>query len=125
MPVFETLLLGAVICSTIISFTLLLLPSSLAGKDDSLDQGRQRDIRIQVVVLGDIGRSPRMQYHALSIAKHGGIVDLIGYRGEGRKFQALTSIGANIRDWKTRSYTQIFHPIPPFQFIQSFQLLGI
>lgn len=34
---------------------------------------------VQVVVLGDIGRSPRMQYHALSIAKHGGRVDLIGY----------------------------------------------
>lgn len=36
---------------------------------------------VQVVVLGDIGRSPRMQYHALSIAKHGGRVDLIGYLG--------------------------------------------
>ncbi|KAF2857951.1 glycosyltransferase family 33 protein [Piedraia hortae CBS 480.64] len=34
---------------------------------------------VQVVVLGDIGRSPRMQYHALSIARHGGRVDLIGY----------------------------------------------
>lgn len=38
-------------------------------------------VRIQVLVLGDIGRSPRMQYHALSIAKHGGTVDLIGYHG--------------------------------------------
>ncbi|KAI1850021.1 hypothetical protein JX266_004400 [Neoarthrinium moseri] len=36
-------------------------------------------VRVQVLVLGDIGRSPRMQYHALSIAKHGGAVDLIGY----------------------------------------------
>lgn len=34
----------------------------------------------QVVVLGDIGRSPRMQYHAISIAKHGSRVDLIGYQ---------------------------------------------
>lgn len=84
MPVFENLLLGAVICSTIISFTLLLLPSSLAGKDDSLDRSQKRNVRIQVVVLGDIGRSPRMQYHALSIAKHGGTVDLIGYQGEGQ-----------------------------------------
>jgi beta-1,4-mannosyltransferase len=38
---------------------------------------------VQVVVLGDIGRSPRMQYHALSIAKHGGRVYLIGYEGKG------------------------------------------
>lgn len=90
MPILESLLLAAVICSTITSITLLLLPSSLAGKDDFLDSSSKRDIRTQVVVLGDIGRSPRMQYHALSIAKHGGIVDLIGYRGEGRQFQALT-----------------------------------
>jgi len=34
---------------------------------------------VQVVVLGDIGRSPRMQYHALSIANHGGLVQLVGY----------------------------------------------
>jgi beta-1,4-mannosyltransferase len=51
------------------------------GRDgrDPVDfkQGRT----IQIVVLGDIGRSPRMQYHALSIAKHGGRVFLIGYQG--------------------------------------------
>jgi hypothetical protein len=42
------------------------------------------DVRctVQIVVLGDIGRSPRMQYHALSLAKHGGIVQLIGYAGK-------------------------------------------
>ncbi|KAK4188773.1 hypothetical protein QBC35DRAFT_473331 [Podospora australis] len=34
---------------------------------------------VHVLVLGDIGRSPRMTYHALSIAKHGGRVNLIGY----------------------------------------------
>ncbi|KAH7384737.1 glycosyl transferases group 1-domain-containing protein [Cadophora sp. MPI-SDFR-AT-0126] len=37
-------------------------------------------ISVQVLVLGDIGRSPRMQYHAMSIAKHGGRVDIIGYQ---------------------------------------------
>lgn len=35
---------------------------------------------VHIVVLGDIGRSPRMQYHALSIAKHGGRVYLFGYQ---------------------------------------------
>ncbi|KAF2173779.1 glycosyltransferase family 33 protein [Zasmidium cellare ATCC 36951] len=39
------------------------------------------DASVQIVVLGDIGRSPRMQYHALSLATHGGKVDLIGYAG--------------------------------------------
>lgn len=32
-----------------------------------------------IVVLGDIGRSPRMQYHALSLAEQGHKVDIIGY----------------------------------------------
>ncbi|SMR56050.1 unnamed protein product [Zymoseptoria tritici ST99CH_3D1] len=39
------------------------------------------DTSIQIVVLGDIGRSPRMQYHALSLASHGASVDMIGYAG--------------------------------------------
>lgn len=34
---------------------------------------------VTILVLGDIGRSPRMQYHAASIAKHGGRVSLVGY----------------------------------------------
>ena len=35
-----------------------------------------------VVVLGDVGRSPRMQYHCLSLARKGVRVALVGYRGE-------------------------------------------
>ncbi|XP_075979168.1 ALG1, chitobiosyldiphosphodolichol beta-mannosyltransferase [Anticarsia gemmatalis] len=34
---------------------------------------------VKVVVLGDIGRSPRMQYHALSLADNGIKVKIIGY----------------------------------------------
>lgn len=37
------------------------------------------DRGVCVVVLGDIGRSPRMQYHAISLARHGYKVDMIGY----------------------------------------------
>ncbi|KAL2173434.1 glycosyltransferase family 33 protein [Thermothelomyces heterothallicus CBS 202.75] len=36
-------------------------------------------VSVHVLVLGDVGRSPRMTYHALSIAKHGGRVNLVGY----------------------------------------------
>ncbi|KAL1888537.1 mannosyltransferase [Sporothrix stenoceras] len=39
---------------------------------------RGRAPTVQVLVLGDVGRSPRMQYHALSIAQRGH-VQLIGY----------------------------------------------
>lgn len=38
--------------------------------------------RVCVLVLGDIGRSPRMQYHALSLSKHGYQVTFVGFLGE-------------------------------------------
>jgi beta-1,4-mannosyltransferase len=49
--------------------------------DGRVPSRNPKGMTVQIVVLGDIGRSPRMQYHALSIAKHGGKVFLIGYRG--------------------------------------------
>lgn len=36
---------------------------------------------VSVVVLGDIGRSPRMQYHTLAMAQFGFEVDLVGFAG--------------------------------------------
>jgi hypothetical protein len=50
-------------------------------KDGRAPAKRIKRVTVQIVVLGDIGRSPRMQYHALSIAKHGGKVFLVGYQG--------------------------------------------
>ena len=38
-------------------------------------------IHVTVIVLGDLGRSPRMCYHALALADSGAEVDLIGYAG--------------------------------------------
>ena len=37
--------------------------------------------RVGVVVLGDLGRSPRMQYHVRSLVTHGFMVDFIGFPG--------------------------------------------
>ena len=48
-----------------------------AAPGAEVTQGR----RAAVVVLGDLGRSPRMQYHALALANEGFSVDLIGYGG--------------------------------------------
>lgn len=63
---------------------------------------------VQVVVLGDIGRSPRMQNHALSIASRGGKVNLIGY--------AESDIHPDIR--ASRLITIV--PIRPFpKFLQT------
>ncbi|KAL2410539.1 Chitobiosyldiphosphodolichol beta-mannosyltransferase [Exophiala dermatitidis] len=61
-----------ILISTAFTVLLLLLPSQRDPSDERC--------KVAVVVLGDIGRSPRMQYHAFSIAKHGGHVQLIGYR---------------------------------------------
>ncbi|KAK3318764.1 glycosyl transferases group 1-domain-containing protein [Apodospora peruviana] len=55
---------------------LLLGPSKYAGPAAGSPGAV---VSVDVLVLGDIGRSPRMTYHALSIAKHGGKVNLIGY----------------------------------------------
>ncbi|XP_043281459.1 chitobiosyldiphosphodolichol beta-mannosyltransferase-like [Venturia canescens] len=42
---------------------------------------KEKKKSVCVVVLGDVGRSPRMQYHALSFAREGFSVDLVGYSG--------------------------------------------
>lgn len=43
---------------------------------------QQKRGRAAVVVLGDLGRSPRMQYHALSLARQASLeVDIVAYGG--------------------------------------------
>lgn len=37
---------------------------------------------VAVLVLGDIGRSPRMQNHAVALANAGWKVELIGFKGD-------------------------------------------
>lgn len=37
--------------------------------------------RVCVCVLGDIGHSPRMQYHSISLAEAGYKVDIVSYQG--------------------------------------------
>jgi len=39
-------------------------------------------LHVVVVVLGDLGRSPRMQYHVLSLLTEGHSVSFVGYTGE-------------------------------------------
>lgn len=54
--------------------------SSEEGHETHERHGNSKlNVPVQILVLGDIGHSPRMQYHALSIAKHGGAVSIIGY----------------------------------------------
>uniref|UniRef100_A0A093VRK8 Chitobiosyldiphosphodolichol beta-mannosyltransferase n=1 Tax=Talaromyces marneffei PM1 TaxID=1077442 RepID=A0A093VRK8_TALMA len=68
--------------SSCLTVLILALPSQYIpqrAKEEKIDNGKEK-VTVQILVLGDIGRSPRMQYHALSIARHGGQVDIIGYQ---------------------------------------------
>ncbi|POS74282.1 chitobiosyldiphosphodolichol beta-mannosyltransferase [Diaporthe helianthi] len=76
-------LVGAVVLTLLVA-VFLLSPTTYRP-------AAKRHVTAQVLVLGDIGRSPRMQYHALSIAKHGGTVELIGYH-ESALLPALTKL---------------------------------
>lgn len=78
----ETAISIAFWLSSCLTVLILALPSQYiprrAGKGEI---SVKEKVIVQILVLGDIGRSPRMQYHALSIARHGGQVDIIGYQG--------------------------------------------
>ena len=46
-----------------------------------LASGYTSPMRVAVVVIGDLGRSPRMLYHARALVVNGADVDLVGLRG--------------------------------------------
>ncbi|EPQ64753.1 Bgt-1150 [Blumeria graminis f. sp. tritici] len=79
----DVLVSVALIVSTTITVLFLLAPSRYVHQSHHRASRKASsntpEISVQVLVLGDIGRSPRMQYHAMSIAKHGGQVEIIGY----------------------------------------------
>uniref|UniRef100_A0A2P2I6I8 Chitobiosyldiphosphodolichol beta-mannosyltransferase-like n=2 Tax=Hirondellea gigas TaxID=1518452 RepID=A0A2P2I6I8_9CRUS len=52
--------------------------------------------RVNVVVLGDIGHSPRMTYHSLSLAKEGYSVNLFGYSNSKPQEELLSHPNINI-----------------------------
>jgi beta-1,4-mannosyltransferase len=82
----ETLISIAFCLSSALTVLILLLPSQYMPEQvksgGSSNDIKRRKTSVQILVLGDIGRSPRMQYHALSIAKNGGEVVIIGYNGQ-------------------------------------------
>lgn len=62
--------LGAAYLASIITLCAALIPQD------------SHSIRsVAILVLGDIGRSPRMMYHAQSFAECGFQTDIIGYGG--------------------------------------------
>uniref|UniRef100_A0A3P9J5S7 Chitobiosyldiphosphodolichol beta-mannosyltransferase n=1 Tax=Oryzias latipes TaxID=8090 RepID=A0A3P9J5S7_ORYLA len=74
-PLFVALPSGTcpAVCLTLPAVLLLLWVRRLRRRDAGTDR------RVCVLVLGDIGRSPRMQYHALSLSRHGYRVSFVGF----------------------------------------------
>jgi hypothetical protein len=61
---------------------LLFLTWTLYKTWRALQPRNEHSLRsVAILVLGDIGRSPRMMYHAQSFAENGFMTDLIGYGG--------------------------------------------
>lgn len=88
-----------------LSLAFTMLPSRYVKHSPA----SKESVSVQILVLGDIGRSPRMQYHALSVARHGGSVELIGYHGRhthsgSHSTRAVTLL---LRNRQSRHLTQI------------------
>ncbi|KAJ5116985.1 CAZyme family GT33 [Penicillium angulare] len=76
----ETLINIAFCVSSVLTLLIFLLPSQYDPRSAPSGESSSRPkTSVQILVLGDIGHSPRMQYHALSIARNGGEVAIIGY----------------------------------------------
>lgn len=100
-------LLYCLVCIISISQTFLgfLFISTL------LFRVRKKTKTVCIVVLGDIGRSPRMQYHAKSLVEEGYKVNFVGYSG--------TSAIASLQDNGSVSFTYLKEwsnllPLPSF-----------
>lgn len=72
-------LIFVIIYLTIPLFLYIFQRLAEPSKDDL-----NRKTRVIVLVLGDLARSPRMLYHARSLAKGNVEVDLCGYDGKFR-----------------------------------------
>ena len=68
-----------VMCAWSCWVTLLLHRITVSVSVRQMAAQKRRPGRVCVVVLGDVARSPRMCYHAESLAARGHAVDVVGY----------------------------------------------
>ena len=74
----DSAMLGVIVYTFFVIFTLIVSVILLAALKWREEDGKGR---VAVIVLGDLGRSPRMQYHALSLCREGYDVEFVGYGG--------------------------------------------
>ena len=74
------------------------------------DKPVERQLLVDVVVLGDVGHSPRMNYHALSFANEGFKVNIFGYSGSKPQEEILSH--PNIKIVSLRNTPKCFKYFP-------------
>lgn len=83
-----------------------------------------RPKRTCLIVLGDIGRSPRMQYHAKSFAENNFLVDFVGYLENPPIQEVLDNTRINIH--KMHEFPEFYLPrILKYLFKVLWQILSI
>ncbi|KAF5729207.1 chitobiosyldiphosphodolichol beta-mannosyltransferase-like isoform X7 [Tripterygium wilfordii] len=106
----------------------------MAGKKGG--EGLKKRGRACVVVLGDIGHSPRMQYHALSLARQASLeVDIVAYGGSEPHKAVLEHQSIHIHQMKQwprflQALPKMLYPLmlllkPLFQFLMLLWFLCI
>lgn len=99
-----------------IGFFFIIFRLQQRRKSKCKDEHKTTQQSICLVVLGDIGRSPRMQYHAISFEKHGFRVDLVGYRGSTLFPEVSESKNIHVTYLPLLPSFLDEHPILPFIF---------
>ena len=90
-------MLALLISLLVLLLLLLLIPTLFflrisAFRSRSTTTGASLKRSAAVVVLGDIGRSPRMCYHVESLALEGWNVGVVGYAGECTGLDPLSAL---------------------------------
>jgi hypothetical protein len=87
--------------------------SSSLSRADVLNDRNNKDCpsHFVVIVLGDVGKSPRMQYHANSLLQAGHLVSLIGYAGE-------VCNDTMLRHWFQLINVILTFTFPPYCYVQ-------
>ncbi|KZC11598.1 PREDICTED: chitobiosyldiphosphodolichol beta-mannosyltransferase [Dufourea novaeangliae] len=95
-----------IICLLCVLFSILFIVRKLYLKKYTVHKN------VCVVVLGDLGRSPRMQYHVMSFAREGFTVDFIGYSGS-----------CPLKEIRENAHIRIYYLPPPPDICNNFPTL--
>jgi beta-1,4-mannosyltransferase len=88
-------------------------------------KSQELPLHVVVIVLGDLGRSPRMLYHTQSLLREGHKVTLIGYAGEELMNLTSSNDSGKGNDYNNNQLTVIRLNIPEARFLRRRGLLPV